>query len=61
MGKPRIAGGDGPRTVTRIVPSRSAPRTRSRVDIVQENGRMEAVIEEEEGECYIIDLQRCTP
>ncbi|KAF8334025.1 uncharacterized protein EI90DRAFT_499148 [Cantharellus anzutake] len=48
VGKPRIAGGDGARAVTRIVSSRSAPRTRSRVDIVEGNGRMEAVVEEEE-------------
>lgn len=49
VGKPRIAGGTGPRSVTRIVPSRSATtRTRSRVDIV-EGDRMAAVVEEEDG------------
>lgn len=51
VGKPRLAGGAGPRTVTRITPTRSASaRTRSsRVDIVEENGQMEVVVEEDGG------------
>jgi hypothetical protein len=51
VGKPRAAGGTGPRAVTRIVPSRSSTggRTRSRMDIVQEAGRMEVVVEEDSG------------
>lgn len=55
VGKPRLAGGGGARTVTRIVPSRGSAtgaggRTRSRADPVEEASRMEVVIEEEGGE-----------
>lgn len=52
VGKPRAAGGNGPRSVTRIVPSRGSAtggRTRSRMDPVEEAARMEVVIEEESG------------
>ncbi|KAF9519870.1 hypothetical protein BS47DRAFT_1379108 [Hydnum rufescens UP504] len=51
VGKPRAAGGTGPRSVTRIVPSRSAAtRTRSRVDLVEGNGQMAVVVEEDDAE-----------
>ena len=55
VGKPRVAGGTGPRSVTRIVPSRSAAtRTRSRVDLGEGNGQMAMVVEEDDGECCTI-------
>lgn len=57
VGKPRAAGGSGPRTVTRIVPSRGSTtggRTRSRMEPVEEAARMEIVVEEEGGSCRMI-------
>ena len=48
VGKPRMAGGAGARNVTRLTSGRSASaRTRSRADIVEENGLMEVVLEED--------------